>query len=87
MLAFLALHAVSEYCRLERKPPVTAGLVAANTLIYLRRPGFVDAMLPTLDQVWFNPDLILKVKPVYSLSLFSFFYRNLLVSYMICFDD
>ncbi|CDP18123.1 unnamed protein product [Coffea canephora] len=74
MLAFLALHAVSEYCRLERKPPVTAGLVAANTLIYLRRPGFVDAMLPTLDQVWFNPDLILKHKDLKRLVLSAFYH-------------
>lgn len=62
MLALLALHAASEYCRMERKPPVTAGLLAANTLVYLRRPAFLDDILPTLDQVWFNPHLILKVR-------------------------
>ncbi|RVW55609.1 Pectin acetylesterase 12 [Vitis vinifera] len=39
--------------------PVTAGLLAANTLIYLR-PSFIDSMLPTIDKVWFNPHLILK---------------------------
>ncbi|CAK9159188.1 unnamed protein product [Ilex paraguariensis] len=61
MLPLLALHAVSEYCRLDRKPPVTAGLLAANTLIYLR-PSFLESILPTLDEVWFNPHLILKTK-------------------------
>ncbi|KAF3439452.1 hypothetical protein FNV43_RR17730 [Rhamnella rubrinervis] len=59
MLPSLALHALSEYYRLERKPPVTAGLVAANTLIYLR-PAFFDPVIPSIDEVWFNPYLILK---------------------------
>nr|XP_018632293.1 rhomboid-like protein 14, mitochondrial isoform X2 [Nicotiana tomentosiformis] len=59
MLPLLALHTVSEYCRLERKPPVTAGLLAANTIIYLR-PSFLDPFLPTITEVWFNSHLILK---------------------------
>lgn len=61
MIPLLAVHAFSEYYRLPRKPPVTAGLLAANTLIYLR-PGALDALLPTLDEVWFNAHLILKVR-------------------------
>lgn len=60
MLPVLALHAVSEYSRLDRKPPVTAGLIAANTLVYLR-PNFLHTIIPTIDEVWFNPYLILKV--------------------------
>lgn len=59
MLPLLALHTVSEYYRLERKPPVTAGLLAANTLIYLR-PAFLESILPTINEVWFNAHLILK---------------------------
>nr|KJB26900.1 hypothetical protein B456_004G265200 [Gossypium raimondii] len=61
MLPLLALHAVNEYYRLPWKPPVTAGLLAANTLIYLR-PSFLDSLLPFVDEVWFNPHLILKNK-------------------------
>ncbi|CAN4097471.1 unnamed protein product [Withania somnifera] len=61
MLPLLALHTVSEYCRLERKPPVTAGLLAANTIIYLR-PNFLHSILPTINEVWFNPHLILKFR-------------------------
>ncbi|KAJ4848812.1 Rhomboid-like protein 14, mitochondrial [Turnera subulata] len=61
MLPILALHAVSEYYRLPWKPPVTAGLLAANTLIYLR-PAFLRPFLPPIDQVWFNPHLILKYR-------------------------
>nr|CAD1828643.1 unnamed protein product [Ananas comosus var. bracteatus] len=38
MLPLLGLHVANEYYRLGRKPPVTAGLILANTLIYLR-PG------------------------------------------------
>ncbi|CAO2826301.1 unnamed protein product [Amaranthus hypochondriacus] len=59
MLPLLALHTVSEYYRLERKPPVTAGLLAANTLIYLR-PAFLESILPSINEVWFNAHLILK---------------------------
>jgi rhomboid domain-containing protein 1 len=60
MLPLLAIHAVSEYYRLPWKPPVTAALLGANTLIYLR-PAFLRHILPSIDQVWFNPHLILKV--------------------------
>jgi rhomboid domain-containing protein 1 len=56
----LALHVAGEYYRLQRKPPVTAALLAANTVIYLR-PAFLRSILPSIDEVWFNPHLILKV--------------------------
>ncbi|GAV69111.1 zf-RanBP domain-containing protein/Rhomboid domain-containing protein [Cephalotus follicularis] len=59
MLPLLALHAVNEYYRLPWKPPVTAGLIAANTLIYLR-PSFLHSLIPSIHHVWFNPHLILK---------------------------
>ncbi|PIA60075.1 hypothetical protein AQUCO_00400747v1 [Aquilegia coerulea] len=59
MLPFLAIHAANEYYRSDRKPPVTAALLAANTLIYLR-PGVLDSILPTVNEVSFNPYLILK---------------------------
>ncbi|TYH31260.1 hypothetical protein ES288_A01G159800v1 [Gossypium darwinii] len=60
MLPLLALHAVNEYYQLPWKPPVTTGLLTANTLIYLR-PSFLDSLLPFVDEVWFNPHLILKI--------------------------
>ncbi|KAL0907333.1 hypothetical protein M5K25_021734 [Dendrobium thyrsiflorum] len=59
MIPVLALHVGTEFYRLRRKPPVTAGLILANTLIYLR-PGALDRLLPTIDEVWFNPHLIVK---------------------------
>ncbi|CAL9109414.1 unnamed protein product [Musa textilis] len=59
LLPLLALQAASEFHRIGRKPPVTAGLLLANSLIYLR-PAFVDRLLPTLYEVSFNPHLILK---------------------------
>ncbi|KAM7259583.1 hypothetical protein ACFE04_015324 [Oxalis oulophora] len=59
MLPLLALHTVTEYYRLPWKPPVTAGLIAANTLIYLR-PSFIRPFIPSINQVWFNPHLIIK---------------------------
>ncbi|XP_073309358.1 rhomboid-like protein 14, mitochondrial [Primulina huaijiensis] len=73
MLALLLVQAFGEYWRLDRKPPVTAGLVAANTLIYLR-PRFLQPILPTINQVWFNPYLILKHKDL-NRFLFSAFYH------------
>ncbi|XP_068668785.1 rhomboid-like protein 14, mitochondrial [Aristolochia californica] len=59
MIPLLGLHVANEYYRRERKPPVTAGLLLANTLIYLR-PGVLHDILPALDEVWFNPHLIIK---------------------------
>ncbi|KDP28027.1 hypothetical protein JCGZ_19107 [Jatropha curcas] len=59
LLPLLAVHAVSEYYRLPWKPPVTAGLLATNTLIYLR-PSFLHHILPSIHEVWFNSYLILK---------------------------
>lgn len=73
MLPLLALHAASEYYRLERKPPVTAALLAANTLIYLR-PGFLHSILPSIDQVWFNPHLILRHRDLKRFFLSAFYH-------------
>ncbi|KAI3457752.1 hypothetical protein Pfo_014415 [Paulownia fortunei] len=73
MIGLLLVQALSEYRRLERKPPVTAGLIAANTLIYLR-PRFLDPILPTLNQVWFNPHLILKHKDLKRFILSAFYH-------------
>ncbi|XVE60913.1 hypothetical protein DITRI_Ditri05aG0164900 [Diplodiscus trichospermus] len=73
MLPLLALHAVNEYYRLPWKPPVTAGLLAANTLIYLR-PSFLDSLLPSIDEVWFNPHLILKDKNMKRFFLSAFYH-------------
>ncbi|KAI7743248.1 hypothetical protein M8C21_003596, partial [Ambrosia artemisiifolia] len=50
----------NEYRRLERKPPVTAALFAANTIIYLR-PSFLHQVIPPVDDVYFNAYLILKM--------------------------
>ncbi|EXC30826.1 Uncharacterized protein L484_028005 [Morus notabilis] len=73
LLPWLAWEAVSQYYRLDRKPPVTAGLIAANTLIYLR-PDFLDSILPSIDQVWFNPHLILKYKDLKRFFLSPFYH-------------
>ncbi|KAK6257807.1 hypothetical protein QUC31_001266 [Theobroma cacao] len=73
MLPLLGLHAVNEYYRLPWKPPVTAGLLAANTLVYLR-PSLLDALLPTIDEVWFNPHLILKYKDMKRFFLSPFYH-------------
>lgn len=59
MIPILAIQVASELYRLRRKPPVTAGLILANTLIYLR-PGPLHRLLPSIDEVWFNPHLIVK---------------------------
>lgn len=75
MVGLLLLQALSEYGRLDRKPPVTAGLIAANTLIYLR-PKFLDPILPSLNQVCFNPHLILKNKDLKRLLLSAFYHTG-----------
>lgn len=73
MLPLLALHAASEYYRLPFKPPVTAGLLAANTLAYLR-PAFLDSILPSIDEVWFNPHLIFKYRDLKRFFLSPFYH-------------
>jgi rhomboid domain-containing protein 1 len=42
------------------RPPLTAALIAANTLVFFR-PGDLDAHLPRLRHVMFNPHCIIKV--------------------------
>ncbi|KAJ0980053.1 hypothetical protein J5N97_015527 [Dioscorea zingiberensis] len=73
MLPLLALHVANEYRRAGRKPPVTAGLLLANTLIYLR-PGALHRILPSIDRVWFNPYLILKYGDVKRFFLSAFYH-------------
>ncbi|XP_061990839.1 rhomboid-like protein 14, mitochondrial [Rosa rugosa] len=73
MLPLLALHAASEYYRLDRKPPVTAALIAANSLVYLR-PAFLEPILPSIHDVWFNPHLILKNKDLKRFLLSPFYH-------------
>ncbi|VVA98011.1 unnamed protein product [Arabis nemorensis] len=75
MLPLLALSAVAEYCRLPWKPPVTAGLLAANTLVYLR-PAFIDQVIPHISEVWFNPHLIFKHKDLKRFFLSAFYHLN-----------
>ncbi|KAJ6770922.1 RHOMBOID-RELATED PROTEIN [Salix koriyanagi] len=73
MLPLLAIHAVNEYYRLPWKPPVTAALLGTNTLIYLR-PAFLHHILPSIDQVWFNPHLILKYRDLRRFLLSPFYH-------------
>ncbi|KAK4755518.1 hypothetical protein SAY87_009275 [Trapa incisa] len=73
MIPLLAVQTFAEYYRLHRKPPVTAGLLAANTLIYLR-PGALDALLPYVDEVMFNAHHILKYKDLKRFFLSPFYH-------------
>nr|XP_010909656.1 rhomboid-like protein 14, mitochondrial isoform X1 [Elaeis guineensis] len=75
LLPLLAMHVANEYFRLERKPPVTAGLLFANTLIYLR-PGPLNRLLPTIDEVWFNPHLIIKYGDLKRFFLSAFYHMG-----------
>lgn len=75
MLYILALHVASEFSQLDRKPPVTAGLIAANTLVYLR-PGVLDDLLPSLSEVCLQPYLILKNKDLKRLFLSAFYHMD-----------
>ncbi|XP_065868667.1 rhomboid-like protein 14, mitochondrial [Euphorbia lathyris] len=75
MLALLAVHAVNEYYRLPWKPPVTAGLLVANTLTYLR-PAFLRRFVPPIHEVWFNPYLILKHRDLKRFFLSAFYHAG-----------
>ncbi|KQK03988.1 rhomboid-like protein 14, mitochondrial [Brachypodium distachyon] len=83
MLPLLALQVLLEYGRAgASRPPVTAALIAANALVYLR-PGALDAVLPPLSRVAFNPYLIIQygdltrffLSAFYHLSETHFFYN------------
>jgi len=83
MLPLLALQVLMEYGRAgASRPPVTAALLAANTLIYLR-PGALHEILPSLARVSFNPQLIIEygdwmrffLSPFYHLSESHLFYN------------
>ncbi|CAH1439892.1 unnamed protein product [Lactuca virosa] len=73
MIPLMLLQAVNEYRRLERKPPVTAAILAANTLIYLR-PAFLHQILPKIEDVLFNAHLIVKDKDLKRLFLSAFYH-------------
>ncbi|XP_020226782.1 rhomboid-like protein 14, mitochondrial isoform X2 [Cajanus cajan] len=75
MLPLLALHTFSEYYRSEQKPPVTAALIAANTLVYLR-PSLMESLIPGIEEVWFNPHLILKNKDLKRFLLSPFYHMG-----------
>jgi len=83
MLSLLALQVLLEYGRAgASRPPVTAALLAANTLIYLR-PGALHEILPSVARVSFNPQLIIEygdwmrffLSPFYHLSESHLFYN------------
>ncbi|KAJ8755282.1 hypothetical protein K2173_019080 [Erythroxylum novogranatense] len=73
MLPLLALHAASEYYRLPWKPPVTAALLTANVICYLR-PAFLHHLIPSINEVWFNPYLILKHRDLKRFFLSAFYH-------------
>jgi len=80
MLPLLALQVLMEYGRAgASRPPVTAALLAANTLIYLR-PGALHEILPSLARVSFNPQLIIEVPnlclPIQSYQRTEFQYKH-----------
>lgn len=58
-LIMLAVQAFTRFMQLPNKPPVTAALIAAQTLIHLR-PGKLDALLPTISDVCLNPYLVIQ---------------------------
>ncbi|XP_047060490.1 rhomboid-like protein 14, mitochondrial [Lolium rigidum] len=57
------------------RPPVTAALIAANALVYFR-PGDLDALLPRLRQVTFNPHLIIKYGDLRRFFLSAFYHTS-----------
>lgn len=56
-------------------PPVTAALIAANALVYFR-PGALDAHLPRLRHVMFNPYIIIKFGDLRRFFLSAFYHLN-----------
>lgn len=84
MLYMLAMHAATKFIQLPRKPPVTAALIALQTLIHLR-PGKLEDVLPTINEVCLNPYFILKVSILLSLSYSS--HTIVVVCWTCCFES
>lgn len=63
MLTFLTLYCLLKYAMADGKARVTGALMFCNHLTYFRKPGLIaNALLPTIDQVWFNFYRFLKHK-------------------------
>ncbi|CAM6093546.1 unnamed protein product [Calypogeia fissa] len=75
MLYMLALHAASKFMQLPRKPPVTASLILANTVVYLR-PGVLDTILPTVEQVCLSPYRVIRDLDAKRLFLSAFYHMD-----------
>lgn len=73
MFFILVFHALAQYAGQDRKPPVTAALIVANVLLYLR-PGRLDDVLPTIGEVCLNPHLVIKDWDVKRLFLSAFYH-------------
>ncbi|KAF6163459.1 hypothetical protein GIB67_029308 [Kingdonia uniflora] len=69
------LQALNKYCRLKRKPPVTSALIVANTIIYFRS-DLLDKVLPMIEEVGFNPHLILKDRDLKRFLVSAFFHLD-----------
>lgn len=77
-LCILGLHLYSEFRRQPREQPtVTAGLIAANTLIYLR-PGVLDDLLPSVEEVCLQPYWVVQVSC--TTPIVSVYFRVLLIN-------
>lgn len=54
------MQALTQFMKLERKPPVTVALILINALIFFR-PGDLVAVVPSVAEICLNPYLVLKV--------------------------
>ncbi|KAM3330020.1 hypothetical protein ACQJBY_026807 [Aegilops geniculata] len=75
-LPLLAVQMLLQYGPADAsRPPLTAALVAANALVYFR-PGAVDAHIPRLRHVMFNPHLIIKFGDLRRFFLSAFYHLS-----------
>uniref|UniRef100_A0A0D9UZT2 Peptidase S54 rhomboid domain-containing protein n=1 Tax=Leersia perrieri TaxID=77586 RepID=A0A0D9UZT2_9ORYZ len=76
LLTLLGLQVALEYGRAgASRPPVTAALLVANALVYLR-PGPLDALLPRISRVAFNPFLIVHYGDLTRFFLSAFYHQS-----------
>ncbi|MCO5573419.1 hypothetical protein L7F22_027190 [Adiantum nelumboides] len=75
MLFILAFHALAQYAGRDQKPPVTAAVIVANVLLFLR-PGRLDDILPSISEVCLNPHLVFKNWDVKRIFLSAFYHAD-----------
>ncbi|GAQ86345.1 hypothetical protein KFL_002830220 [Klebsormidium nitens] len=75
MLSIMVVQALTQFMKLEQKPPVTVALILINALIFFR-PGDLVEIVPSVAEICLNPYLVLKNRDWKRLLLSAFMHAD-----------